>query len=267
MNISETLTSIAKIALHPRRATVRTAERKEPIIILGNGPSLNDTMRDHADSLKKNTLLAVNYSANTPVFTELKPEFYVLADPHFFEKSDDPNVELLIKNLDAVTWRMTLCIPFGANPPLSNPLLTIERFPMTGVEGSAWIERLAYSLKVGMPRPRNVLIPSIMLSIWLGFKQIYIVGADHSWMESIHVNERNEVVSIQPHYYEEDEREVKRSREVYMHIRLHEVIHSFYVAFRAYHQIQRYVQKRGGMEIFNSTPVSYIDAFPRRPLP
>ena len=266
MNISETLLSLGKLMLHPRRATVKPRPRTEPLIILGNGPSLNDTMRDHADSLARHPLLAVNYAANTPVFAQLKPEFYVLADPHFFEKSDDPNVALLLSNLNAVSWAMTLFLPFGATPHFDNPLLRIERYPMTGVEGSALLERLAYGARLGMPRPRNVLIPSIMLGIWMGFTEIYIVGADHSWMESIHVNERNEVVTIQPHFYKEDEREVERVRVDYMHRPLYQVVYSFYVAFRAYHQIQRFVARRG-VAIYNSTPVSYIDAFPRRPLP
>lgn len=71
----------------------------------------------------------------------------------------------------------------------------------------------------------------------LGYKSVYVVGADHSWMSTISVNERNEVVSIQPHFYKDGENELKRVTTDYLRYPLHQIIHSFYVAFKSYHQI------------------------------
>ena len=267
MSLHESAVSLAKLLLKPRRASVRAIEQPRPLIILGNGPSLNQTMAESADSLAENPLMAVNFFANTPQFRELKPEYYVLADPHFFQNQQDPNVAKLTASLRAVDWPMTLLVPFGARPDLGgNPNITVEHFPMTAVEGSAALERMAYGARLGMPRPRNVLIPSIMCGAWLGFRDIYIVGADHSWMTSISVNERNEVVSIQPHFYKEDDKELERVRVDYLRHPLHEVVKSFYVAFRSYHQIERWATRKG-INIYNSTPSSFIDAFRRQPLP
>ena len=116
-----------------------------------------------------------------------------------------------------------------------------------------------------MPRPRNVLIPSIMLAIAAGFKRIYIAGADHSWMKTISVNDNNEVVSIQPHFYKENEQEKKRVNTEYMHYPLHQIVYSFYVAFKSYFEIKAYADSIG-TEIWNITPGSFIDAFPRKKL-
>ena len=113
-----------------------------------------------------------------------------------------------------------------------------------------------------MPRPRNVLIPSIMLGIALGFSTIYVAGADHSWTRTLSVDDDNRVVSIQPHFYKEDEREEKRVRKDYMNYPLHMILQSFYVAFRSYFTIARYARHRS-VKIFNITPGSFIDAFPR----
>ena len=44
--------------------------------------------------------------------------------------------------------------------------------------------------------------------------------------------------------------------------RLHDIVYSFYVAFRAYHDIRAFADRRG-VDIVNITPASYIDAFPR----
>ena len=116
-----------------------------------------------------------------------------------------------------------------------------------------------------MPRPRNVLIPSIMLAIRSGYKRIGIAGADHSWSRSLSVTEDNEVVSVQPHFYAEDSREEDRVRHEYRGIRLHSIMESFAVAFRSYHVIADYARSKG-VEIWNLTPGSFIDAFPRQDL-
>ena len=85
-------------------------------------------------------------------------------------------------------------------------------------------------------------------------------------LKTLSVNDRNEVVSVQPHFYKEDEKESARIRQEYVRHPLHEVIESMMIAFRAYHTIQRYA-RRLGVEIFNATPDSMIDAFPRAQLP
>ena len=118
---------------------------------------------------------------------------------------------------------------------------------------------------MGMPRPRNVLIPAIMLAIATGYTDISIVGADHSWMTSLSVTDENEVVSIQPHFYADSDHEQARVRHEYRGYRLHQIVESFAIAFRSYHHIADYAASRG-VKIYNATPGSFLDAFPRRPL-
>ncbi len=239
---------------------------------MGNGPSLADTIRLHSQALHSNPTLAVNFAANAPEFTSLKPRYYLLADPHFFTRKDDANVARLTDNLaTAVTWEMTLFVPVQsigsvASGIKSNPAIKIETFNAVGVEGWQWLEGTAFRSGRGMPRPRNVLIPSIMVGILMGYRQIYITGADHSWTRTISVNDRNEVVSIQPHFYKEDEKEIERVRTDYLRYPLHQILYSFYVAFKSYFAIARHAS-RIGVEIYNATPESFIDAFPRKPLP
>lgn len=259
-----TVKSLIKIALRPRRATIKPSQQTLPIIILGNGPSLNQTLDCHRASLEHHPLLAVNFFANSPEFNRLKPSRYVLTDPHFFENQSDPNVSRLQQSLNAITWQMTLFLPFGAKFTTNNPLLTIERYPLTGVEGSAALERVAYDLRVGTPRPRNVLIPSIMIAIWCGFTEIYIVGADHTWPRSLAVNERNETLNIQTHFYKEDEHELQRITN--LNTRIDYLMESWCIAFRSYHRIRRYANSQG-IKIYNASAESFIDAFDRRQLP
>lgn len=267
--VGSTLKSLVKIVLQSRRPTVgRVAGEGETLIVMGNGPSLNDTMRDKAASLQSHRLMAVNFAANVPQFYELRPDFYVVVDPVFFRDLDNANVWLLWENLSQrVGWSMKLLVPAKAKVPVALPAnVAVERFNPVGVEGFRWFEHSAYRAGLGMPRPRNVLIPAIMAGIMLGFRNIYVVGADHSWTKTLSVTENNTVVSVQPHFYTDNSAEHERVASVYKNIRLHEIMYSFYVAFRSYFALARYAESRG-VKIYNSTPGSFIDAFERRPLP
>ncbi len=269
--LGASIKSVVKMVAQSRRCTVKpVAKAGERLIIMGNGPSLADNIRNDRDKLSQDKTLAVNFAANADEFTELKPNFYLLADPHFFIGwESDPNVGRLFKRFnDAVDWDMTLFVPVNrpsSSLDITNPHIKVEHFNLVGIEGFQWFTSAAYSAGLGMPRPRNVLVPAIMLGILMGFKDIYIIGADHSWIKTLDVNENNEVVSIQPHFYKDNNEEHSRVASVYKNVRLHEILMSFHVAFKAYHQIAAYASAKG-VNIYNSTPASYIDAFPRRPI-
>lgn len=271
-NLGATAKSIVKIALQSRPAPVIKADDADrPLVILANGPSLRETIDRHSALLESLPTLAVNFAANAPEFTGLRPKYYVLADPHFSHNTDDPNVKLLIRNLAAVDWQMRLFVDRRYKSRFikllsDNRHITIDSFNAVGAEGFAAFERAAYRSGLAMPRPRNVLIPSIMVGIRLGYRKIYICGADHSWMRDLHVTDNNEVVSGMTHFYKESNDEVKRSRNEYRAYRLHDIIMSYYVAFLSYHKIRRFADSLG-VTIINATPGSYIDAFDRAPLP
>lgn len=262
--------SLVKIVLQTKHHRIpRSAIDNQALVVLGNGPSLRGVLDGSPDLLRRHRLMAVNFFGNTPEFSELKPEFYVLADPHFFRNPDDPNVASLMRNLAVATWPLTLFIPSGAKVPEAlrkAENVVVTPYNCVGVEGFGWLERLAFRHHRGMPRPRNVLVPSVMLGLWMGFRRIYLLGADHSWLGMLSVDEQNRVATVQPHFYKEDERELSRIKADYIKRPLHEVLRGFYLAFKSYHTIEPYARSIGAA-VYNSTPGSFIDAFERAPLP
>jgi hypothetical protein len=169
---------------------------------------------------------------------------------------------------------MTLLVPFRAKKSTdfqqliaSNPNLKVRYFNQTPVEGLSFWSHRWYNLGWGMPRPHNVLIPGIMTGIRLGYKTIAIVGADHSWLADLSVNDNNEALLRHVHYYATDgtqpmkvEDRIDRPR------KLHEIIHKFYLSFKGYWQIKSYANKKQ-VSIINASSVSMIDAFDRKSLP
>lgn len=271
-DLGSALASAGKALLLSQRPFARTSrDENEELVILGNGPSLRDTIDKQTDAVMSRRRLAVNFAGNAPEFVSLKPDFYVLADGHFFNGgATDPNVARLMKNLQSVDWPMTIFVPCREARRMksitaANSHITVAGFNLTPGEGWTPAAHALYDAGLAMPRPRNVLIPSIMIGMRLGFRRIWLCGADHTWSRTLSVDEENRVISVQPHFYKDTASEQKRVNTEYAGYHLHHILRSLYIAFRSYHMIAAYAARRH-VEILNATPGSMIDAFPRRSL-
>lgn len=261
--------SLLKVALLSRRAeSAAPADPDREIIILGNGPALRQAIDSSMRWLDSRELMAVNFAANAPEFRRLAPERYILADPHFFcADGRDANVDRLWENLRTAPHAMTLHIPANRRKRAEERLrgsadIRLQTFNLTPVEGHGALSRPLMRAGLGMPRPRNVLIPAIMTAINAGYGRIYLAGADHSWSRTLSVDDLNRVVSVQPHFYADNPKELDRVAKEYEGYHLHDILGSLTVAFRSYFRIADYARCRG-VEILNATPGSFIDAFPR----
>lgn len=270
-NLGASLASLAKVVLLSKGASLACDDGKgKELVIMGNGPSLRTTIDEKFDWLVSHDLMAVNFAALSPEFLRLRPKYYMLADGHFFNSLDkDINVRKLWETFGSVSWKMTMLIPskfkhFVKPLMMHTQGIELRYFNLTPVEGFKWLSHFLYSTGLGMPRPRNVLIPAVMEGIRMGYSRIYLCGADHSWTKTLDVDNENFVVSIQPHFYEDNEEEHKRVRETYKGLHLHDVLGSMVVAFRSYWNIADYAKKKN-VEIINATPGSMIDAFPKKP--
>lgn len=257
-----------------------TAEQNEPIVILGNGPSLSLSIEKYKEQITSKKTLGVNLMVCSPLFEELKPTFYTLLAPQFF-KTDNELTELYIKNniqlfsnlAEKTKWKMTLFVPaiFKKSERLknlisNNSFIEVMYFNTTPIEGFDFFCDWCYSKGIGMPRPHNVLIPAIMNLISLDCKNIYIVGADHSWLSEISVTEENIALVHQKHFYDENE-SVPAIMQDYITRprRLYEILHKFYLSFKGYWDIKRFADSKG-ISIYNASEFSMIDAFERRKL-
>jgi hypothetical protein len=276
VNLFGTLTTIFKIILWSGFKIKPSLENNEEnCLILGNGPSLEKSISENKDSMTKMTILSVNYFAETSLFKILKPSLYVVNAPEMWLDEVDAvyldKSEKLFKIITEETcWHMDFFIPYRAKNftrwqkiLAQNKNIRINYFNSTPIEGFKWFRYFSYNRYLGMPRPHNVLIPSLMLCLALRFKKIYLFGADHSWMKDISVTEGNEVLLNQKHFYDKDTSKAKSMHHLGKGNRkMHEVLQKFVYAFQGYFEINDYSIYRG-QEIINCTEGSYIDAFRR----
>lgn len=267
----QTFLSIVKIMLQSKFCTrlPKSFSNNEELLILANGPSLNTTLTEKSDFITGKTLLAVNFCVTSPLFEILRPEIYLIADPLFWivpEKREQLFGELARKT----TWEMTLFMPMRAlknkewKPMLSrNEKINIVIYNTTPIEGFQWLCNWAFKKGLGVPRPHNVLIPSIAIGVRLPFKKIYLAGADHSWLSEITVTDENVVLMHQKHFYDKDKSKAATvTQENLNRARLYTILWHMHVAFKSYFVLENFAQKMK-KEIINITPGSYIDAFKR----
>jgi len=260
----QTVESACKVTFRSRKASVLPADSHRDMLILGNGPSLKKMIAEKGDFMADKALMVVNFAALSDEYASLQPHYYVLADPVFF--TDQARCGKLFDALvEKTAWDLALCVSADARREswwqqkiAANPRIRVYYFNMTPVEGFSWFTHTAYAKGWGTPRPRNVLIPSIMLALRMPFDTIYLGGADHSWLKEISVDDHNVVIQSLQHFYDKngDERYVSS-------FHLHHLLQSMYIAFKAYHTIQEYALS-AGKKIVNVTEGSYIDAFPRQ---
>lgn len=244
----------------------------ENIIILGSGPSLTDDLLK-IKHISNSKFLAVNDFINSALFNELKPHYYVLADPGYFDKNcDNILVQGTIKLLHNIDYNLELYIPFvykdiflKNNPHIiKNKFLIIKPFHTNEYCGFEKVNHFLYEFGLSMPLAQNILIAAIFISINLGYKSVYLLGADHSWLYDLRVNEFNQVCQFKRHFYKSNENNqltlfLKSPNETF---KMHEILLILSRTFHGYHKLEKYSKKRN-TKVINVTTNSYIDAFER----
>lgn len=282
--------SILKVSLLSSfRVKIPKKTTHNECVILGNGPSLKNFLQyDHA-FVQDKSVVCVNFFSRTDEYTRIKPTYYILTSPEYFTNEKKESWKAIRqKTFDAMekttSWPMYLMVPALARRHkewkktlTKNPNITIVYFNNTPIEGFRVLNHFFYRRNLGMPRPHNVLIPSILLGINLGFRTIYLTGSDHNWTKELFVTDQNEVLLSQKHFYdqqlkpEDKEKNTPLPRPMYKggsieKRKLHEVLIKFFYAFRSYWDLGTYAESKG-VKIYNLTPGSFIDAFERLKLP
>lgn len=195
-------------------------ERKRDVVsVLANGPSAKEIIECHSDLLENHDLLVMNYFANSPDFFTLKPRYYVLLDPVFFDdgvvnfSEVNPKNEALPKekmknSLEKVDWDMVMLFPHtkaaikASKTFVKNPNIRIIFYRPTRIIGFRWFQNLMYKHNQGIPSSRNVIIPSIIALLNMGYKDIYLYGAEFSWTKTMDVDPDNGLMYLNDrHFY------------------------------------------------------------------
>lgn len=271
-----------KKRLFPKKQPVhhplpKVEHEKMRMVVIGNGPSLNKTVELYLDQLLEADCIMVNFSARTPLFEQIRPAYYLMTDPGFFDEDDMPFIEALINDLRSKTsWPMTIVMPdFMKSWDKCSDLLQNDNIKIL-YYNNHWCnfpkEKLfeAWDANRIDPPGQTVLNTAVWLSIYWGYNETYIVGADTSFLEDTHVEqETNRVYTIDSHFYPNEDvfknLNVWNENKRYLPYKFHEEIETIYIILKSYWELKAYADWKG-VKVYNASEYSCIDAFERKKL-
>lgn len=253
-------------------------KKSEDCIIIGNGPSVGSVLKNDIDFFTDKDVFCVNFFWKSEYYKIIKPNHYVIISESYFypTKKTDINKkdreESFLKIAEKTNWDLILYTPSFTKKQkqwrkafIGNKKIKFGYINLTPIEGFKSINYCLLKLKLGLPRPHNVIIPALKTAIDLGYKNIYLIGIDHSWLQEIYVSESNQVLLKQIHFYDKTAEPKKEPMYKGLEAKernMVEVLTKFIHTFQSYYSLADYAVKRG-VNVWNATKGSYVDAFKR----
>ncbi|MCX6031983.1 MAG: hypothetical protein NT169_22135 [Chloroflexi bacterium] len=223
----------------------------ERCFILATGPSIKT---QDLKLLKTETCIAVSNFLVHPDYAVIRPQYYCLAPYHPPITEDSWQAwmtEIAGKTLNATMF-------FG--------LADRERNEINGRFAGRQVHYLKFGgalddlvrdgvdLSMAVPGPQSVTIMALLIAIYMGFKNIYLLGCDHDWI--LHVG-------TSTHFYNESQHALNRSGYSEWHKpELGSEFDSLSNLWRQYKTI-RVLATGLGISISNATGGGILDVFPR----
>ena len=168
----------------------------------------------------------------------------------------------LIMLLSAKQWNLFLILP-ELNKNIKICYVNTTWIDMGCSRG---LKDFLYSKNLASPRVQTVLTSAIFLAMNMGYKKIFLTGADHSWHEKMVLGQDNVLYVKVEHFYAEENLPLRpffsnpEETEVF---KTHELFYALSLIFESHHEVAQYAQYVKA-KVFNTSKKTYIDAYERR---
>lgn len=250
----------------------------DDIYVLGNGPSLKSELEKNLEFYKNKDLICVNYMVKANYYGILKPKYYILMDPNLWyadakycdEKAKIENDISLNEIVNRTKWNMFLVLPIEARKNIKllekfnkNPKIKILFLNTINFRGfkclKFWLLRNGIcSLEI-----INVLVAAIYVGIVIGYKNIFILGADHDWMKEINIGDDNVLFLNDKHFYNKKGEYRKFQTSENERFNVCELYRRYYILYKQYYLLEK-LSEMLNVKIWNATKNSLIDIFSRK---
>lgn len=219
--------------------------------IVGNAPSL---ATQDIRLLEDEVSIVVTSFFRHPDAAVIRPGYWVIADPYFWEKPE----EYFVPTFN-----------FASSTAVSTKLFIPSRgIPLfSGVDTGPLIDRHFYHFAAAgdcrnridftggiPPYANNVIMICIMLAYYMGCNPIYLIGCDHDFLAT--TREEYECTEVN-HFYQEAKRDTPSQRMPW-----DEWCTAMADLRRQYAELKRYADT-WGFKVFNATRGGCLETFPR----
>jgi len=222
----------------------RDIHKGERCFILGTGPSLAQLNDAQVNKLRDEVSFGVNSLYKSKIGSNLSPRYYCLIDDLYWKENNGTFAEItekyksfppvFISDLRAKKIIDSLCLGNGALYIYS------KKYPTKAISFN--LDRNIYALM-------NVVSYSIVSAIYMGFKEIYLLGCDY-----------NAFCNFGHGHCYDDTQEMSAGN--------HNLAYflKYYHITTEFHYLIAKAAKEAGIKIVNLTSTSLLDAYPRMPV-
>ena len=265
ISIIHTLFTILVVICFSKFKRIKKIRSSKKLHVLLNGPSL-DTSLINIDKENFDFFIANDFP-RTDTFFELRPNKYLIVDPFFFDNKSS-RVKDICSSLREADWSIEIYLPYKFKNSHFHSLesksnISLKFFNEIPIFSQSFFKYQFFDSHLCMPKCQNVLIAILMLSIWEGYENIYLHGADHNWSKYFELNDQMKLC-LRPHrFYDKDENQLTPWIDNYQNTyRVSNAFYNLYLMFNGYDDISKYADYKN-INIINKTENSLIDAFER----
>jgi hypothetical protein len=236
--------------------------------ILGNGPSLNNV---NFELLADEHVFTVNSIMKVPGYEMLKSNYHVWADLAFFNLRKDINY-----NVKETKTNMLVFNKKNNKTECFAPIITKNFCYRNQIQQALNLNYFSPELKFSesfrqdidytkhTPAFRNVVQYTITLAIYMGFKEIYLLGCDTTAIR--HWIDKERTLNVTDlHSYKDEKEDEKAVSNIVEKWKMKDILYDQYILFRDYDILYQYCKDRK-ISLVNLTEGGLLDSIPRKVL-
>lgn len=242
----------------------KNIHKGERCFILGNGPSLKEV---DFSLLKKEYVFTVNQLARRADYCELSANYHLWSDFNFFDESNvTEELVLCMKAVNTSGNRVQCFFPADVKNFLDEHGISKEvdcnYFKLRTNFYEGFNEKIDFTKFT--PCLSTVVHYAILLAVYMGFSEIYLLGVDTTQImvqikSFLMENDEND------YSYEVTKSEKKRMEKLLEQHSLESYAHSFWHLLLTYRNLNEYCKRRD-IKLINCSKITTIDSIPRVPL-
>jgi len=209
--------------------------------IIGTGPSLNQLTKSQLAKLKNEIIFGVNSYYKIEILKEIIPKYYSLFDNLYWEEEKDFFKSILQKYIKETPIFLTDYRAWFLLNKLGicdkSMFLFAKKYPINEINNDP-----TKNMHIGM----NVVCSTILIAIYMGFKEIFLLGCDYNSFATI----------IPEHSYNDEDEKKYNTENLAFYLK-------FYAITTKFHYLIADLAMKKGIKIINITNGSLLDAYPR----
>lgn len=237
-----------------RTRRLRGSKAGKQVLVLANGPSVAKLDPEKISRLQRESgleVFAVNSFISSPMAQTVRPDYYLLSDPAFFQPERFPHLtERLTRDMARLAQ---------ADIPCFVPLERYGGVPFRRKFG--YYDRGNLFLnKITITGPRSYIsmtsYKALAAACFMGYDRIYICGFDNDYFLNVVVDEQNDLYYIDRHFYDQPGATPARVRDTHAH-GVGELLYSHHFLFKDLEKFRDY-------PIVNLNKDGLVDCFPKQ---